>query len=154
MKRKGQTTVEFALVALLVFSLLFVLLDLGMMFYVNLSMQHAVREGVRHVVVGQEKHQELRSALITTIRDCSGGLYDKNVYSKGDVLTVTVRDSRNFSNYSGRIDSEATGPSGEVIMVSLNYSWPLMTPFLKPLFTDGNYTFTVRATMRNESWDS
>ena len=44
---------EFALVALLLFGILFTIIDLGIMFYVNLTMQHAVREGTRYAVTGQ-----------------------------------------------------------------------------------------------------
>ena len=52
MNRKGQTTVEFALTALVLLTFLFAAIDLAIMMYVNLTMQRAVREGARYAITG------------------------------------------------------------------------------------------------------
>jgi len=69
---KGQAIVEFALAALIFFSLLFAIIDLCIMLYVNLTMQHAVREGARYAITGQSNlGTDRRSALIARIRNSS-----------------------------------------------------------------------------------
>src|SRR5260370_38517543 len=53
LKQRGVVTVEFALLAPVLFLLLCIAMDLGIALWVNLTMQYAVREGVRYAVTGQ-----------------------------------------------------------------------------------------------------
>ena len=48
------------------------------------------------------------------------------------------------------IGDSSCGTPQQPITVSLTYKWPLMTPFLKPFFAGGMYTFIVKATVVNE----
>jgi Flp pilus assembly protein TadG len=156
MDRRGQTTVEFALVALLLLTFLFAIIDLAVMFYVNLTVQHAVREGARYAVVGQPPGSSAglarRAALTQKVLDsanglCSGG----NVVSGPTVSVLTPANTNAFSQYSGRQVPD-TGQSNQIIIVRMTYAWPLLTPILQPFFPDGKYTFTASATMKNEQW--
>lgn len=149
---RGQATLEFALAALLFFSLLFAIMDLGILFYVNLTMQHAVREGTRYAVTGRhDLGLDRRTALIQKIKDQSMGLYDKNLYPLKDPTIKVIDTSKTFNNYtSGTVQTGNPGAVDETIVVSLTYTWPLLTPLLKPFFKDGTYTFTARSTMKNE----
>lgn len=156
MNRKGQTIVEFTLVALLLFTVLFAIVDLSVMFYVNLTMQRAVREGARRAITGQQTGLPGRNDLIQTIKDASNGLYEKNALENKDpeVSVLTPKETRNFSNYTGYRGTPIvdTGQQNDIIIVSLSYAWPLMTPIIKPFFKDGRYAFVARATMKNEPW--
>jgi len=159
MNQKGQTTVEFAAAALALFSTVFIIIDLSMMYYVNLTMQHAVREGARYAITGQKgASADRKAALIQKIKDSSNGLYDRNASGQKDptvsVLTPTATPSASatpFPNYTG-VQVTDTGAPDQIIIVRLNYAWPLLSPFLKPIFTNGQYTFTASATMKNEQW--
>jgi len=77
MNSKGQTAVEFALEALVLLTLLFAFSGFAVMFYVNLAMQHAVRQGARCVVTGQAGLVGRRAALVQKIKESSNGLYEK-----------------------------------------------------------------------------
>ena len=44
-----------------------------------------------------------------------------------------------------------TGGPGEIEKVTITYTWPLMTPLLRPFFTGGQLTMKVESTMKNES---
>ncbi len=80
---KGATMVEFALLAPLLFFLMFIIIELSLMFWVNLTMQYAVREGARYSVTGQSNldpatvNQQRYLAVIQKIKDSSMGLYDR-----------------------------------------------------------------------------
>jgi hypothetical protein len=87
--------------------------------------------------------------LIDTIKDYSNGLYEKNSNDQKDPIVRVITPSTSFDNYSGHTTS-GTGKADDIVMVSLTYSWHLLTPFLKPFFPNGTYTFTVRTTMKNE----
>lgn len=161
MNRKGQTTVEFAATALVLFTVLFALIDLAIMFYVNLTMQHAVREGARYAITGQggDNGNKRRMALEGRIRACSYGLYDKNANPRrNEALSVRVLplsstgSTTPFANYTGT-PVDDTGNPNQIIIVSLDYSWPLLTPILQPFFENGQYSFVVRATMKHEPWE-
>lgn len=153
--RRGQTMIEFAILAPLFLLLLFGIIDLAWMFYVNLTMQHAVREGTRLAVTGRSYGgMDRRDTLIAKIREASQGLYDRNLHDPKDPRIAVVDPSRvNFDNYTGSPVERDPGGSSQIIMVSLTYTSELLTPVLRPFFDGGAYTFTVRSTMTNEPFD-
>jgi Flp pilus assembly protein TadG len=149
---RGQAIVEFAIAAVLFFSLLFMVMDLGLMFYVKITMQNAVREGARYAITGRtDAGPNQRAAVTTTIINKSNGLYDKHptvlTFSTVNVQTQALTTLPTAPGVAG---SNTVGTGGQIIVVQLTYSWPLLTPFLRPFFTNGTYTFTVSSTMRNE----
>lgn len=52
-KQAGIALIEFAIVATLLFALLFTIVDFALYGYVKLTMQHAVREGARYAITGR-----------------------------------------------------------------------------------------------------
>lgn len=156
---RGAAAVEFALVAPLLFLLLFAIIDLALMFWVNLSMQYAVREGARYAVTGQNdldpsaNAQQRYIAVIEKIKLSSMGMYDR--------LTprITVTNYGNDGSYprTDSYDPGAPAPTlfggpGDIIVLQLNNcTWTHMT-VLAPFFNDGKYTFNVATTMRNEAF--
>ncbi len=84
-KAFGAATVEFALVAVTVFTLLFGIIDFSYLFWGTLSMQHAVREGARYAVTGQSNlfvnptgnAKDRCDAAIEEIKTQSMGFYDR-----------------------------------------------------------------------------
>ena len=153
--RKGTVTIEFALIALLLFVLLFWIMDLGIMFYANLTMQSAVREGARYAVVGLNNldpnpvpaQRTQRNAVIQRIRQQSLGIYDRYC------------DAPGFSNLEGPDDATPTdippdgttlGGPDQIIIISVTCHWPVLSPLMKTTFPNGIYNFTVKSTMKNE----
>lgn len=147
----GATVVEFALVASLLFSVLLAIVDFGHMFWVNLTMQHAVREGARYAVTGRAdldptpgNPTERCDAVIEKIRRESMGLYDQ-VVQRVDFKTVA----------GGAVTTLGAGScygAGQIIVVDVQAAAPVLTPFLRPLFTGGEYRFSVSTTMKNEAY--
>lgn len=146
---KGTSILEFSMIAVLFFGAVFLIVDLGMMLYVNLTMQHAVREGARYAITGQDNLSPdgRRAAVVQKIRDNSIGLCDKYPCSI-NFFKLNEPDPIPFDPGDPR--SGDVGNPSEIIIVSLDYSWPLITPIVKPFFSDGAYSFTVRSAMRNE----
>ncbi|GFO64876.1 pilus assembly protein [Geomonas paludis] len=152
--RKGQALVEFALLLAVVAFLGFAVCDLAWMFFVNLTMQHAVREGTRYAITGQtQPGMGRRESLIERIREQSVGLYDRNLHvPKEPRISVVDPTQVNFANYTGTPTQNEPGEKNQIIVVSLTYTCPLLTPVLKPILTGGAYTFTVRSAMANENF--
>ncbi len=148
-QNKGQSMVEFALVMVLFLTVVFTIMDFAVMFFVNQTMQHAVREGARLAVTGKTTSGSDRLSTMTTkIKEQSMGFYDKNSPVRAPV--VSKQKLGVFDNISGTPVTGNPGASQDLITVRLDYSWPLLTPFIRPFFTGGKYSFTVKSTVVNE----
>jgi Flp pilus assembly protein TadG len=133
--------IEFALIAPLLFFLLLMIMELGILFWVNLTMQYAVREGARYAATGQSNldpaaaNQQRYLAVIQKIKDSSMGLYDR-------VAPVIVVN--NVSQAPGDYNNNMFGAPDTILMALLNPGTP--TSSLE------QYTFSVATTMRNEAF--
>lgn len=151
--QKGNAIIEFTLIIVLLLGLLFAIVDLSLMLFANLAMQHAVRSGARYAVTGREDIYpgNRRSAVIQKIKDSSIGFCNKNPCT---VAFYKLNSDGSISTIPADPDNPQSGDVGnpsEIIVVAVeDYSWSLMTPLIRPFFPDGKYTFTVKATMRNE----
>ncbi len=155
-RQRGAAVVEFALAAGLFFLVLFSILDFGYLFWVNLTMQHAVREGVRYAVTGQtgildpdrtpNPLMDPCNAAREKIRRTSMGLYDRlapTVYFKTvDPATGATTNLGGTSCYGAQ----------ELIMIQLHCETKPLSPLTRPFFPNGTYAFNVSATMRTEAF--
>ena len=176
---KGSSALEFALVAVLFFAMLFSIVEYALMSYINLTMQHAVREGTRYAVTGQklpgswDPNQDPRylfddrfRAMVAKIKDQSMGFFDRVLNPDGDIVVENVSGTDIKSpfewDFNGDGDTDdpgekwnayVPGDPGEIIVIRLHCTWPVITPLLRPFFSGGEYNFTVASTMRNEKFD-
>ena len=154
---RGSTLVEFALIAPLLFFLMFVIIELAILFWVNLTMQYAVREGARYSVTGQSNldpatvNQQRYLAVIQKIKDSSMGMY-----AQVNPTILINGSSRAPASYSNTM----FGAPGDIVVLQLDCTWPVVTPAwrLMALLNPGaqsssvQYAFSVAATMRNEAF--
>jgi Flp pilus assembly protein TadG len=152
--QRGVSTVEFALIAPVLFLVMCAAFDLGLTMWVNMTMQYAVREGARYAVTGQDNldpntsDQQRYLAIIQEIKNSSMGLYNMVNPSYTVTINGTAQSYSNQSSYS----TGMFGNPGDIIVLQLNCTWPLLTPLIQPFFTNGTYSFSVAATMRNEGY--
>jgi Flp pilus assembly protein TadG len=157
-KEKGAALVEFALAAMLFLTVLFSIIEFSYLWWVNLTMQHAMREGARYAAVTGPSNfptptpqnpatqaEQRCNAVGDAIRANSMGLYDR----VSPTLTYST-----VNRSTGNIVAIGSGCGGanDIIMIKLVATLPLITPILKPFFTNGKYSFTVSATMQNENF--
>lgn len=153
-RQRGASAVEFALIAPLIFFLMLAAVDMGISLWVNLTMQYAVREGARYAVTGQSdldpnaSNQQRYLAIIQEIRNQSMGLYDMVNPS----YVVTVNGAATSYSTSASYNTGMFGNPGDIIVLQLNCTWPMLTPLIQPFFANGIYSFSVAATMRNEGF--
>lgn len=150
-KNRGTASVEFALTSMIFLTLFFVLIDFSYLFFVNLTLQHAVREGARYAVTGQfdplaaGTNQDRCDAAVAQIKTQAMGFFDQ----AGAVVTFKV------VNADGSLTtvpaSLCAGPN-QIMVISVDCQLPLISPFIKAFFTDGKYTFTVSSTMKTEAF--
>jgi Flp pilus assembly protein TadG len=141
--RRGQSLVEFALVAPLFFLLVFGITDFGRLFFTQMTLQHALREAGRYAVTGQHQPKT------------GGGTFSRvesirNIAQKYAVGLLA--NSSNVQVSSGGTTDFAGGP-GATVIVSLTTQLRLITPLIGRYFPGGVYTFTVSTSFRNEPFD-
>jgi len=131
----GATLVEAAIITPLLLLLTFSIVDFASMFYCYLALESGVSQATRAVVTGGSSE----SAIMTAMRAATP--------------TLTIPDSAfSFSNMPAGSTSfvSGVGGPGSVSRVTVTYEWDIMTPLIRPFFTNGKITFRVESTMKNE----
>lgn len=150
-KFKGAASVEFALTSLVFLTLFFILVDFSYLFFVNLTLQHAVREGARYAVTGQfdplalGSAQDRCDAAVAQIKDQSMGFFDR---AASVVVFKTVNADGSLTTVPA---SSCAGPN-QIMVISVSCELPLISPFMRAFFTDGKYPFTISSTMKTEAF--
>jgi Flp pilus assembly protein TadG len=154
--RKGQTMVEFALVAIPFFLLLFAIVDYGWLFFSQMNIQQAVDDGARYASTGQETGSGARiSSIINVIQS---EISVPGVNASNLSICSTPPGGTTASCYQGS-PTNPTGPADAAggpqytVTISLTTTLPLMTPLIAKLFPTQGYTFTSNATFQNEPFD-
>lgn len=150
--QRGNAVVEFALVAVIFFTLLTTVMEFGYMFWSNLTMQHAVREGARYSITGRTDLDPAPTktrygAVMQRIRDTSVGQFER---LNPQVRVHVVLSDGTYQQLVG----QTFGNPGQIVVISLDCTHDIIMPFVRPFFANGQYQFTVRATMRNEMFPS
>ena len=140
--------VEAAIITPLMLLLTFAIADFSTMFYVYLALENGASLATRYAVT------------VNTMADPS----DPSVQlSRMDTIkaamrqatpSITIPDTA-FSFHHMAIGGSAwvagVGGPGEIEKVTIDYTWHLMTPLLRPFFTNGDFHVTVDSAMKNES---
>jgi Flp pilus assembly protein TadG len=149
-RQGGATVVEMALVMPVFLLLMIGVNEQSKMFFANLTMQYAVREGGRYAITGLSdadpnvSNQQRYLAIIERMKTSSVGMYNK----VAPVITtnnITYTDSTSYN-------AAMFGQAGDILVIKIDCAWPLATPLLKPFFAGGKYKFTVAVTMLNENY--
>jgi Flp pilus assembly protein TadG len=138
---KGASLVETAFLLPLLLLLTFAIMDFATILFVHLALQNGASQATRYGVTGNVMGGFTREASIKqAMRDATP--------------TLTLPDNVfTFShlNPGGGTWVGGTGGPGTIEKVTVDYTWTLMTPLLRPFFTNGQIHFTVESTMKNES---
>lgn len=137
--QSGNSLVEFALVAPLFFLLTFGILDFGRLFYVEETLQYAMRQAGRFAVTGQNNGTNRVAAIIGVAENAAAGLINS-----GNINNIIIT-SGGVTNYAG-------GPSQEMTITMVS-NLQLITPGIAAYFPNGTYTFTNSVTFRNEPFN-
>ena len=128
---RGQTLVEFALVAMTFFLLAFALIDFSWLMFSQMNMQDAVREAGRYAATGNSVSGLSRVASITQVLDQAA--------NAANVQGCTVT----FSNSAGTVgpgwQSDAGGPGANVTITAVRV--PLLTTAIGKILRKATISF-------------
>lgn len=127
----GATAVEFALVSLPFFALIFAILETALVFFAGQVLESATADASRLLLTGQTKNmtqqtfkKQICDRSYAMFADCSNNL-------KVDVRVMNGFNtpSRPPSNAKGDIDTSgfgfSPGSGGDIVMVRAVYEWPV-----------------------------
>jgi Flp pilus assembly protein TadG len=160
-EHRGQTAVEFALIAAPFFFIIFGLMEICLIFIMSTVLEHAVSDSSREIRTGQAQEAgfskvEFRNSVCSKMFDLMG--CDSNLH-------IDVKRLSNFSsaNLGSPLDSDGNfddssfdfqpGGANDIVAVRVYYEWSLVTPILSaPLanMANGKHLIQASTVFRNE----
>jgi Flp pilus assembly protein TadG len=165
--RRGAAAVEFALVSIPFFALMFGIIEVGLIYFVATTLEAATNEAAREIRTGTLQGQtvpETAAGFKTLIcnqvawlgTNCTNNLF------------VQVRTFSNFNTItqpspivSGQIVQNnltfSLGGPGDIVMVQAYYQWTVLAPALDNIgtpITGGKMLLTSTSVFRNEPYGS
>lgn len=148
-RQRGQTLVEFSLVALLFFTVLFAIVEFAHLFYVRLTVRHAIADAGRFMVTGR------------TLTDGSGQRMPREeaiqqIFEKWLIGTGTGLQDFVMTCAGVRCNG---GGAGETVTLTATFHKPLFVTYFANFFggsngcPKGHLCFSMSTTWRNEPFD-
>ncbi len=159
----GATTVEFAMIAVPFFYLVFSIIEVGSVLFTSTLMENAVLEHSRQIRTGAAQEsgltlEQFRAQIcdeISLMANCDRLEIDVQVFDGFIGLDysspMTAEDDLDTSNFG--FD---TGGAGDIVLVRLFYKWPLILPTFSSGFAnmkDNQRLLTSATVFRNEPFD-
>ena len=135
---RGQALVEFALVSIVFFLLVFGIFDFARLFQSWVTVQHAAREGARYAVTGQvvcDGYTDDRDAcIVQRAKIATTGL---NGGGESGVGVTVSYQSWQYPNYTDPAASGDSGDQCDAIEVDVEYTHSFVLPVLRILAPSG-----------------
>jgi uncharacterized protein len=144
----GTSVVEAAVITPLLLLLTFSIADFGALFYVYLALENGVAQASRYGVTGNLMNDPASPGNQLSRTDSI------KAAMRQATPTLTLPDSAfsfSFMPPGGTSWSTGTGGPGDIGKVTVDYTWTLMTPLLRPFFPGGQFHMTVASAMKNEA---
>jgi Flp pilus assembly protein TadG len=154
--QRGATAIEFAIVALPFFTLMFAIIETAIVFFASQALETATADAARLIMTGQAQQQKFsKTQFQQQICDNMRGLLDC------DALTVDVRTYTVFAGSAARPDADeepqyTPGIGGDIVVVRASYEWPLVTSLVGLSLADrpnGKRLIAATAAFRNEPFE-
>jgi len=146
---RGAAAIEFAMIALPLFTMIFAVMELALVFLISISLEDAAATMAREIRVGTITPPGIAATSTTTAapnlatfkQDLCNYILLAPVTTCTNQIQVDVQPFSNFSSttlpnpISGQTFSSSSlcygsGTPGEVVLMRVYYLWPLLTPFL------------------------
>jgi Flp pilus assembly protein TadG len=165
--RSGSAAIEFALVAPVLFLMLFGIIECGVIYFGTSALQNATDDAGRLVRTGQAVGWTEDQFKTQICSEMSGLL------STATCKTNLQIDMREYSSFSDATYPSLTNPNGslntdsmeysssigacQVVLLRAFYPWTIMTPLMSPLLENmpgGQYLMSAATAFRSEPFSS
>jgi hypothetical protein len=151
---RGSTLVEFALAAPILFMVTFLIVDLGLYFFREHTVQFATREGMRLALVGTNLKDAngnpmgREASIVTTIHRIAGvsGI-------KPNQMTISIYPlDNNYNDPANWRGQRNPGQPGQYMRVRTEYEYSFL-PLVKAIGPIAKATISASGTYRNEMFE-
>lgn len=162
--KSGATAIEFAMVAMPFFLLLFAVIDIALMFFASTTLENGIVAAARQIRTGKAQATNMTTAQFRTLV-CN----EISMMLACDTrLALDVREFKGFGkvafppaldgdgNLTGNFKFDPGSP-GDVVVVRAFYVWPMFTPVGLTNFTNmagGKRLLEASIAFRNEPFGS
>jgi Flp pilus assembly protein TadG len=128
--RKGQVAVQFAMIAMPFFMMMFAIIETALIFFANQALETATQDTARLIMTGQVQLGKMTAATFKTnlctrlsgLMDCAGGV-DVDVKSYSSFGSVNISNPISGGNYVNPT-TFSPGGAGDIVVVRTFYQWP------------------------------
>lgn len=128
--RKGQVAVQFAMIALPFFMMMFAIIETALIFFANQALETATQDTARLIMTGQVQLGGMtagtfKSSLcgrLSGLIDCAGGV-DVDVKSYPSFSNVSIANPISNGKYVNPTGF-SPGKAGDIVVVRTFYQWP------------------------------
>jgi len=163
--REGVAAVEFAMIAIPFFAMIFSILELGLIFVLDSVLETATMETGRLIRTGQAQAQGFDKARFKTELCNRMGLFSSDCADRAtiDVQVIPQFAVQNLGSpiTNGTVNPNLTTYNGggptSLVLVRVWYAHPLITPFLTQSVSrtgNGKVYLTTATAFRNEDFPS
>lgn len=162
--KSGATVVEFALVAMPFFLLLYAILDISLIFFASTTLENGIVGAARKIRTGEAQamgmtEQQFRDLVCNEISmmlgcDARLGLDVRKYNGFNNAAFPAALDDN--GNMTGNLSFDPGAP-GDVIVVRAFYTWPMLTPTVGTQFVNmagGHRLLEASISFRNEPFGS
>jgi TadE-like protein len=143
----GATMLEAAIITPLLLLLTFSIADFGGLFYAYLALENGVSQATRQAITGNTTDDPSNPGSPLSRAEAI------KAAMRSATPTLNIPDSAfSFAHMpvGGSVWLGGTGGPNDIEKVTVTYPWALMTPLLRPFFTNGELTMKVESMMKNE----
>lgn len=157
---RGAVALEFAIVSIPFFALLFAIIETALMFFVSQILDSALTKTARQIRTGQAQAASMTAAQFKSavcnemyaLVDCTANLYvDVNTYT--DFASYSATSPIDPTTKQMRPMNFVPGGSGDIVVVRAFYAWPTYFNLLSANATklaDGRRLLGAVVAFRNE----
>lgn len=164
----GSAAIEFAMVAPVFFTLLLGIIQAGIVFFAQETLQNAVMDVGRQVRTGQAQaasmtQQQFRTQIcneVSALLDCNASLngvsllqFDVNAYPAG--FAGNMNTSPLVGNDLPALNTYNMGNACDVVLVRVYYKWPIQAPGLDWFMVNmanNSHLLAAASAFRNEPY--
>jgi Flp pilus assembly protein TadG len=128
--RKGSAAVEFSMIAIPFFMMMFAIIETALIFFANQALETATQDTARLIMTGQAQLGSMTAATFKTnlcsrlsgLLDCAGGV-DIDVKAYPSFANVNIANPISGGNYVNPTTFQP-GSAGDIVVVRTFYQWP------------------------------
>jgi Flp pilus assembly protein TadG len=159
--RRGATAVEFALIALPFFALIFAIIETALCFFAGQALDTALMNASRSIRTGQAQAasytaNDFKTKIcnqLTYMFNCSANLYvNVQTFASFSAITLTTPTDAN-GNLLTTGYTYTAGSGGDIVLIRAYYEWPVFINTLGNNLAnepDGKHLLTATVAFQNE----